>query len=88
MRYLLLLLLLTGCASQVIKEPVEVKVPVPVPCEIKAPSKPIIVTQSLGKDASRFTWLKERLKDAEKLEIYTIQLEVALGACNGSNDYR
>lgn len=82
---LLPLLLLVGCANQVIKEPVEVRVPVPVPCEIKTPLKPVLVTQSLSKDAPRVTWLKERLKDYEKLEGYSQVLEIALAGCNGEN---
>ena len=76
-------LLLSGCASapQVIEKPVEVKVPVPVPCnapEIAVPAWPLA---SVPASASDFDFFKAALAEIELRTGYEARLLAALGAC-------
>jgi len=75
-------LFLIGCSSQLIKEPVPVKIPIPIQCEVKSPTKPIFIARSLPKEASRVVWLKAKITDSENLGSYSLKLETALSACN------
>lgn len=85
MRAILLPLLLAGCASTqptVIRETVEVRIPVPVRCQVETPVSP----------ASRVDQLKQgpwtpadvvpaALADLTEQRAYTAQLAAALEAC-------
>ncbi|WWQ12965.1 hypothetical protein PQ43W_19 [Ralstonia phage PQ43W] len=81
--YLLLVLLLAGCASepQIVYKPQRVEVPVAVPCKVKAPDKP---TWGLsGASVTDDIYVKGRAALAEILQrqAYEAQLEAAVGAC-------
>ena len=77
MRYLILLLALAGCASQA---PVEVKVPVQVPCYTKKPERPP-VTFGQGEYPQDIKGIKAIFTDYIKLDNYAIELEVILAGC-------
>jgi hypothetical protein len=83
MRAAVLCLLLAGCASapQVIEKPVEVKVPIPVPCkapEIPVPAWPL---PAVPPSASDFDFYKAALAEIRLREGYEARLLAALGAC-------
>lgn len=78
-----LLLLLTGCSPpSVIREPFEVKIPVPVPCAVSLPSRPV---WELDKkeviNGSLFVQGNGALIEIEQRRAYADQLEAALTAC-------
>ena len=79
----MLCLLLSGCASapQVIEKPVEVKVPMPVPC--RAPDVPVPAWPLAGVPdaASDFDFYKAALAEIKLREGYEARLGAALGAC-------
>lgn len=83
MRAALLCLLLAGCASapEVIEKPVEVKVPVPVPCkapDIPVPAWPLAI---VAPSASDFDFFKAALAEVELRKGYEARLRAALYAC-------
>jgi len=82
-RAALLCLLLAGCANapQVIEKPVEVKVPVPVPC--KAPDVPVPAwpLAAVPSSASDFDFYKVALAEVELRKGYEARLRAALAAC-------
>ena len=75
--------LMTGCATDkefIVKE---VKVPLPIPCNIIAPQKPAMPSDGLKKDEMDiYVWIKTLLAEIEIRKGYEIQLEVAVTACN------
>lgn len=77
MRHLILLLALAGCASQA---PVEVKVPVSVPCVTKKPERPP-VTFGQGEYPQGINGIKAIFIDYIKLDNYAIELEVIIAGC-------
>lgn len=82
-RAVFLCLLLTGCASvpQVIEKPVEVKVPVQVPC--KAPDIPVPAwpLAAVPPSASDFDFFKAALAEVELRKGYETRLRASLAAC-------
>lgn len=72
------LVLLAGCASG---PPVEVKVPVPVPCLQALPRKPAFPADSLSPRADVFTKGKVLWADRLARKAYELELETALAAC-------
>jgi hypothetical protein len=82
-RAALLCLLLAGCASapQIIEKPVEVKVPVPVPC--KAPDVPVPAwpLAAVTPSASDFDFYKAALAEIELRKGYEARLLAALSGC-------
>lgn len=82
-RAALLCLLLAGCANapQIIEKPVEVKVPVPVPCkapDVPVPAWPLAAVQP---SASDFDFYKAALAEIKLREGYETRLRAALSAC-------
>jgi hypothetical protein len=79
MKYLLLALLLTGCATQ---EPQIVKVPVATPCidPSDVPEKPVLLFEESP-------WInggvaaKNLLHDKNRLQAYSIRLEILVAGC-------
>lgn len=78
-----LCLLLAGCASapQFIEKPVEVKVPVPVPCKAPEISVPAWPLAAVTASASDFEFYKAALAELELRKGYEKRLLAALGAC-------
>lgn len=91
MKYLMILfaaLLLTGCPGPtpiIIKEPVEVRIPVPVPCVKAMPEKPVF---ELDKPEVKAGTLFEKgngsLREIEQRRAYAGEMEVLLKACLGT----
>lgn len=77
MRRLIILLALAGCASQT---PVEVKVPVQVPCVTKKPDRPS-VTFGQGEYPGGTQAMHAIFTDYIKLDNYAIELEVIIAGC-------
>jgi hypothetical protein len=75
MKYLILLLALTGCATQ------EVKVPIPVACKTEEPKVPAYTFETLSKDDTLFNKVKSLLSDRELALAYEIELRAALQSC-------
>lgn len=82
MRYLILLLLLTGCGVSDIFTPVMVKVPIIAKCDVQIPNEPDWNVQHLAADAGLLDKLKAVLSDAELNKGYDEQLVAALNACH------
>lgn len=77
MRYLIILLALAGCSTQA---PVEVKVPVSVPCVTKKPERPP-VTFGQGEYPGGTQAMHAIFTDYIKLDNYAIELEVIIAGC-------
>jgi hypothetical protein len=77
MKWLLILLVLTGCASQ---EPVQVKVPVHVPCIDKIPERPHSQFGN-GEYPGDKAAAQAALLDAFAWEQYATLLEIQLAGC-------
>jgi type IV pilus biogenesis protein CpaD/CtpE len=85
-RYAALALLLAGCATQptvqVIKEPVEVKIPVPVTCISSVPPKPNWVMDNPNlRNADVYTLGLSALQELEQRRRYEGELETILRGC-------
>lgn len=75
-------LILSGCAA-VPPEVREIKVPVPVPCMISAPSKPSMPIDAISKyENNVFTIVKNLLAEIELRKGYETVLESAIASCN------
>jgi hypothetical protein len=72
-------LLLTACASVATVTPVEVKVPVMVPCKVAAPVQP--VTTYAPPYTTVFSAVQALLADRELMIAYELELSAALAAC-------
>lgn len=77
---LTLLLLMSGCAT-LPSPPVEVKVLVPVPCEIKLIDKPVMPLDSVQVSDDLFTKVKAALSEIETRKGYELKLETAVKSC-------
>lgn len=73
---LLPIVLLAGCAG---KPPIQIKVPVPVPCVTEKIEEPIYPTVS--EDAGIFERVKVLLAERELRKGYEAKLKAALSAC-------
>lgn len=70
------------CKPTIIREPVEVKVPVPVPCATDLPTKPVWqLDYPEVKDAGLFVKGNSALLELEQRRQYERELEAALVAC-------
>lgn len=73
---------LVGCASQPVRyEPVEVKVPMRVPCDVDTPVQPAWVVGLVPREADVYVQMRALLADRELAKGYMGELEVALAAC-------
>lgn len=88
MRYAALALLLAGCAStpppivRVVKEPIEVKIPVPVPCIASVPSKPDWAMDNPKlRNADVYALGLAALQEIEQRRRYESELEALLKGC-------
>lgn len=81
---ILICLALAGCCPKpsIIREPVEVMVPVPVPCDAKLPVKPIWKLDAPEvRKAGLFLKGNSSLQELEQRRQYERELEAALSAC-------
>lgn len=74
-----IVLLSVGCASQPV--PVEVKVAVPVPCDVATPARPRLPVDDLAEGASLFERVRALIASFERLNAHVIKLESALAGC-------
>lgn len=78
---LLIALALAGCGHRL---PEKVLVPVPVPCRVDMPAKPVWATQALRADADIFDQVKALLAERRQRQAYERLLEAAIAGCNDS----
>lgn len=74
--------ILTGCATTRPGTVTEVLVPIPVPCNINAPSVPSWPFQTASGTDDIFTSVKKMLAEIELRKSYEIELEAAIRGCN------
>jgi type IV pilus biogenesis protein CpaD/CtpE len=72
-------LLLTGCASQ--DRLVQVKVPLPVACQVTEPARPMMDTETVLISAPIDELARAMRAEIERREGYEGQLRAALSAC-------
>lgn len=80
---------LTGCPKpikpdveiRIVKEPYEVKVPVPVPCKATIPVKPVFLVDTVSKSADVLDKGTTVMKELEQRRQYERVLEAAMLAC-------
>ena len=83
MRPLLLCLLLAGCTVHTpVVEPMNVSVPLAVPCETEALSEPDWNAPHLPADVDTATKLKALLADLQLSKGYIEELQAELAACS------
>ena len=74
---------LSGCSTNPFShKPVEVLVPVQVPCKITPPSKPNFAVNNLGIGEDIFEQVKALLAERKQRQGYELELEEAIKACN------
>ena len=74
--------LLVGCASSPPPVRVErVNVPVPVPCRVAEPARPLMPTESLNADTELDAFAAAAIAEIERREGYEGELRAALAAC-------
>lgn len=86
MRSAALVLLLAGCAVEpatIIREPVEVRVAVPVACQVPAVERPAWATEAIEAAEPRVVIRGGRalMAEVEQRRAYEARLEAALDAC-------
>lgn len=82
MKYLLLALVLTGCAAPVITPTVQkVEVPIAVACTTPTPAPPELCRPSLMAADDIFVKVRCLLSDAKLHEAYEAELAAALASC-------
>lgn len=86
----LLSVVLAGCISnpfksdpeiRIVKEPYEVKVPVPVPCKATMPEKPVFAVDVVSKSADTLDKGTSVMTELEQRRQYERVLEAAMIAC-------
>lgn len=82
-RALMLCLVLAGCAAapQVIDKPVEVRVPVPVPCKAPEIPEPDWPLAKVTETASDFDFFRAALAELALRAGYEVRLKAAVEAC-------
>lgn len=73
---------LQGCSTISSSKPVEVLVPVQVPCKITPPNKPNFAVDNLGIGEDIFEKVKALLAERKQRQGYELELEEAIKACN------
>lgn len=74
--------LLTGCTAEPIREVIEVKVPVTVPCRTPAPIDPGYPADALPVDSRLDVALIAFLKEREQRRKYSAEFEASVSGCN------
>lgn len=73
---------LAGCAASPPAVRVEqVRVPVPVPCRVTEPARPLMPTDALAPDAALDAFTAAAIAEIERREGYEGELRAALAAC-------
>ena len=80
MRYLPLLFLLTGC-PEIARTPVEVKMPIAIPCHVEEPAVAQWPTLAIKRDAGMFEKTRTVLAELELRKAYELQLLAAIRGC-------
>ena len=82
---LVMALFLCACAGEptVVREPVEVKVPIEVPCKPKDVPVPPWATDQVSDDADYFEKTRAVVEELAQRIAYEIQLKAALAGCAG-----
>jgi len=78
------IMLLTGCSSNppaMDSKTQIVKVPVPVPCKINAPAKPVALVKNLKKEDPLDTKVAAVAAENERRKAYEKELEAAIKEC-------
>ena len=78
---LILLASLGACAQQPIYQPVDVQMPVAVPCTVPAPTQPVWPLRSVPSQASLYDKTKTALAELELRKAYETELESAIKSC-------
>lgn len=74
--------LLAGCAASPPAVRVQqVRVPVPVPCRVSEPPRPLMPTEALALDAGLDAFAAAAIAEIERREGYEGELRAALAAC-------
>lgn len=76
-----LLMALTACTTDVVKEPVSVDVAVPVPCRVEPIPLPTWPTDAITDKATHFEKLKAIVATNEKRKGYEAELMAAVASC-------
>jgi hypothetical protein len=71
---------LSGCAGMAPKVQ-EVKVPVPVPCKVEAPLRPVLAVDGLPVGAGIWEQMKALRAERKQRQGYEAELEAAVRAC-------
>lgn len=84
MKYLLIIIMfLFGCTSapEIIREPIEVKIPIEVQCSATAPDFYQTLADGMPKNVNRREWLKQALIDRENLIGYSLLADAYIQTC-------
>ncbi len=83
MKYVLIALLLVGCAGQktIPDSPKATFIPITVPCIKNQPTKPILMSKDALKALSAQDFVLQLTADYLSLESYTGELEALITAC-------
>lgn len=76
-----LIYMLAGCAAQEVVRPIEVKVPVAVPCTVDMPSKPTSAVDTLPIGSNIWRQMAALRADRINRLAYEKELEAAIAAC-------
>lgn len=77
------LVFLSACSTNPSNtKPIEVLVPVQVPCKITPPNKPDFAVDNLGIGEDIFEKVKVLLAERQQRKGYELELEEAIKACN------
>jgi len=71
--------LLTGCATT--ERVVQVRVPVPVACQVAEPARPMMDTESVQIDAPVDILTRAMRAEIERREGYEVELRAVVAAC-------
>lgn len=74
--------LLTGCGTITRTVIEKIEVPLPIPCNIVPPQKPVMPFSETGPSEDIFDNVKRLLAEIQERIGYEVQLEAAIKACN------